>query len=80
MWPTAAEWAEEEFRGVPLDRRLQDRLVAVAGTLAARPDDSLPQRFEWAELKAAYRLIDRASARPDDLQAVHRRNTHARAV
>jgi predicted amidohydrolase len=31
-------------------------------------------------LKAAYRLIDRAAARPDDLQAVHRRNTRARAV
>lgn len=80
MWQSAADWAEQEFRGVPLDRRLQERLVAVAGTLAERPDGSLPQRFEWAELKAAYRLIDRAAARPQDLQAVHRQRTRERAV
>ena len=81
MWQNAADWAESEFRGMTqLGERFEQRLVAVAGTLAARPDGTLPQRFDWAELKAAYRLIHAAAPRPDDLQAVHRTRTRERAV
>lgn len=76
----ATDWAVSEFGGTPgLETRLQRRLVQTATVLAERPTGaSLPQRFAWDELKAAYRLIDRASARPDDLQVVHREKTRQR--
>lgn len=76
----ATDWAISEFQGTPgLEKRLQQRLVRTAAGLAGRPTAaSLPQRFDWAELKAAYRLIDRAAARPDALQAVHRDRTRER--
>lgn len=48
-------------------------MLAARTTAASRP-----QRFAWNERKAAYRLVDRASARPDDLQAVHRDRTRER--
>jgi hypothetical protein len=81
MWQDAAEWAESEFGGAPrLERRLRRRLVQTAAALAARPDGSLPQRFDWAELKGAYRLIHAAAAQPDVVQAVHRQRTRERAA
>lgn len=76
MRQDATEWAEAEFGGAPgLEKRLRDRLVATAAALADRPSGSLPERFDWAGLKAAYRLIDRAAADPDAIQAVHRART-----
>jgi Transposase DNA-binding/Transposase Tn5 dimerisation domain len=76
MWQDAGDWAEAEFGGAPgLEKRLRDRLVRTAAALADRPAGSLPERFAWAELKAAYRLVDRAAADPDALQAVHRART-----
>jgi hypothetical protein len=79
MRQDATEWAEAEFGGAPgLEKRLRDRLVSTAATLAARPSGSLPERFAWAELKAAYRLIDRAAADPEAVQAVHRTRTRDR--
>ena len=70
----ATDWAGSEFEGTPgLSVQLQRRLIATAAQLARQPTGaSLPQRFAWNELKAAYRLVDRASAQPDHLQAVHR--------
>jgi len=51
MWQAASDWAEAEFRGVPeLVKRLQDRLVTTATGLAARPDGTLPDRFNSADL------------------------------
>jgi len=77
----ATEWAEVEFGGAPgLEKRLWDRLVSTAAALAARPSGSVPDRFAWAELKAAYRLIDRAAADPEAIQAVHRARTGDRLV
>ena len=61
-----------------LEKRLRDRLVRTAAVLADRPSGSLPERFAWAELKAAYRLVDRAAANPDGIQAVHRARTAGR--
>ena len=76
MRQDATDWAEAEFGGTPgLDKRLQRRLVQTAAALADRPSGSLPERFDWAELKAAYRLIDRAAADPEAIQAVHRART-----
>ena len=75
----AGEWAVSEFRGTPgLQALHQQRLVHTATRLAARPSGSLPQRLDWAELKAAYRLADRAAANPDALQTVHRQRTRER--
>lgn len=78
MWQDAGTWAEAEFRGTPgLNARLQSRLVGTAAALATRPQGTLPQRFEWAELKGAYRLVH-AVADPDAVQAVHRQRTRDR--
>ena len=53
-------WAEREFGGCVLgDRRRNKRLVKLAVRVAARPDGSTPDQTEtWADLKAAYRLLD----------------------
>ena len=81
MWQTATDWAESEFGGMTaLGRAFEQRLVDTAAALATRPDGSLPQRLDGAELKGAYRLVHSAAARPDDLQAVHRTRTRERAV
>jgi hypothetical protein len=53
-------------------------LVQTAAALATRPAGSLPQRFDWKELKGAYRLVHQAAARPDTLQEVHRTRTRER--
>jgi hypothetical protein len=75
----AQAWAEEEFGTVPqLEKRLRDRLVDSAATLAQRPSGSLPQRFDWAELKGLYRLVHKVEHRPELLQQVHRERTRAR--
>jgi Transposase DNA-binding/Transposase Tn5 dimerisation domain len=78
MGQDAAAWAESEFRGTPgLNARFQSRLVQTAAALATRPQGTLPQRFAWAELKGAYRLVH-ALASADAVQEVHRRQTRAR--
>jgi hypothetical protein len=53
-------WAEAEFGSAQLgDARLTDRLVRMAEGIAASPGKSLPEAMPgWAELKAAYRLLD----------------------
>ena len=78
----ARDWAISEFGETPgLEARLQRRLIATAAQLASQPTgSSLPQRFHWNELKAAYRLVDRASAQPDNLQVVHREQTRNRML
>lgn len=55
-----ASWAQEQFGFAQLgDKRRNERLVKVATNLAANPSGTLPQAFpQWAELKAAYRLLD----------------------
>ncbi len=78
MRQDAEAWAESEFRGTPgLNARLQSRLVQTAAALATRPQGTLPHRFEWAELKGAYRLVH-AVSNPDAVQEVHRRRTRER--
>src|SRR5450432_3913611 len=79
MGQDATEWAVAEFSDTPgLEKRLQDRLVRTAVALATRPSGSLPQRFDWNELKGAYRLVHQAAARPEALQEVHRARTRER--
>jgi Transposase DNA-binding len=75
----AQAWAEAEFGAVPrLDARRRRRLVEAAAALAHRPGGSLPQHFDWAELKGLYRLIDHVAATPELLQQAHRARTRAR--
>lgn len=78
MRQDAETWAGSEFRGTPgLSARFQTRLVQTAAALATRPHGTLPHRFNWAELKGAYRLVH-AVASPDALQQVHRQRTRER--
>lgn len=78
MFMDSVSWAESEFRGTPgLNARLQSRLVQTASALATRPHGTLPNRFAWAELKGAYRLVH-AVANPDAVQDVHRQRTRER--
>ena len=60
----AGQWAQNEFAFAELgDPRRSKRLVNIATKLAANPGGTLPQAFpDWAELKAAYRFFDSATA------------------
>lgn len=53
------EWAATHFGTADLgDCRRNRRLVRVAAALASNPQGTLPRSFEnWADLKAAYRLL-----------------------
>ena len=60
-------WAQQEFGGAKLgDRRLSERLVQSARTLATMPGQAFSSvaRGDWAAVKGYYRLIDQ----PDDAQ------------
>jgi hypothetical protein len=60
-------WAQQEFGGAKLgDRRLSERLVQSARTLATMPGQAFSgvARGDWAAVKGYYRLIDQ----PDDSQ------------
>ncbi|MGE0607060.1 MAG: IS4 family transposase [Pirellulales bacterium] len=54
------KWAERQFGTCDLgDRRRTRRLMKFAAQVAGNPDGSTPEQTEkWADLKAAYRLID----------------------
>lgn len=60
-------WAAQEFGGAQLgDRRLSERLVQSARTLATMPGEAFcgVARGDWAAVKGYYRLIDQ----PDETQ------------
>lgn len=73
------QWAQQEFALAELgDRRRTQRLVNLAQGLAAHPGGTLPQAFpDWAELKAAYRFLDRPEASFPRLLAPHVARTRA---
>lgn len=70
---TPASWAQEQFGFAQLgDKRRNDRLIKVATNLAATPGGTLPQAFaQWAELKAAYRLLDQSQVTFERVIAPH---------
>src|SRR5689334_9616212 len=56
-------WAEQNFGNTELgDRRRTRRLVDSAAKIAAHPEKSFPQIFDWNELRGFYRLCDQSQA------------------
>jgi hypothetical protein len=72
-----AQWAE-----APLgDRRRAARAVRVGAALAANPDARLPTQTQtWADLRAAYRLLNAPDVTPAALSAPHWMQTRAVAT
>lgn len=68
-----AKWAEQQWSQAQLgDKRRNKRAVLLGQALAARPDASLPaQTRSWAELKAAYRLLNEPDVTHCELTRPH---------
>jgi hypothetical protein len=55
------EWARVNFAGAELgDPRRTRRLVFSAARIAAHPEKSFPQIFDWGGLRGFYRMCDSA--------------------
>lgn len=74
-------WAKQQFGDCDLgDRRRTQRAVRYAAQLAADPDASTPAQTEnWADLKAAYRLLDHHAVTWERLAEPHWRQTRRRS-
>jgi len=74
------KWAEQQFGDCDLgDRRRTRRAVEFAACIAADPDASTPAQTEsWADLKAAYRLVDEEDVTFEALASGHWNLTRAR--
>ncbi len=70
---SVSEWAAVEFEVARLgDRRRQSRLVRMAASMAANPHGTLPGSFSnWAEMKAAYRLLEEPDVTYAEILAPH---------
>lgn len=73
------DWAAREFAGAELgDVRRSRRLVKLAEEVALAPGRSLPEATGgWAELKAAYRLVDNDAVSFEQVIGPHWRRTRA---
>src|SRR2546421_272700 len=72
------EWAGLNFGGADLgDPRRTRRLIFSAGRIAAHPEKSFPQIFDWDGLRGFYRMCDSPQAAADSIQAPHRQLTRA---
>lgn len=74
------QWAQQQFASCELgDTRRTRRLVKFAAQVAADPDASTPGQTErWADLKAAYRLIDNEQVTFDAVAEPHWQQTRGR--
>lgn len=79
--PDVHAWAEHQFGASELgDPRRTARLVASAAKVAAHPELSFPQLFDWNELRGFYRLCDQETATLAAVQQPHWQHTrHAMA-
>jgi len=70
-------WAKRQFAGADLgDKRRTRRLANVAADIANKPVGTLPPAFDsWAELKAAYRLLEGPAVTFERIIAPHGQNT-----
>ncbi len=68
----ARMWAEHTFGSTDLgDERRTRRLVDAAAKIAAHPQKSFPQVFNWNELRGFYRLCDQSPATLAAVMAPH---------
>jgi hypothetical protein len=73
--PTAA-WAEQHFGSAALgDRRRTRRLVLAAAAIAAHPEKTFPQLFDWNDLRGFYRLCDQETVTLATVQQPHWQHT-----
>jgi hypothetical protein len=78
-----ASWARTQWGAAELgDRRRTERAVRLGTAIAAAPARSLPAQMDgdWADTKAAYRLLDSAPVTHDALTAPHRAATRQHAL
>jgi hypothetical protein len=77
--PSNRGWVEQEFAGVSLgDCRRDARLREAATAMLDRPTASNPQRLDWNELRAFYRVANGPRATLDNVQGGHRQRTRER--
>ncbi len=70
--PDARIWAEQNFAAAELgDRRRTRRLVESAAQIAAHPEKSFPQVFDWNDLRGFYRLCDQRQATAEAILRPH---------
>jgi hypothetical protein len=70
--PAPQQWAEFHFGGAALgDPRRTRRLVQSAARIAAHPEKSFPQVFDWNSLRGFYRLCDQPQATLAAVQQPH---------
>jgi hypothetical protein len=71
-------WAESNFGSARLgSRRRTRRLVESAARIAAHPEKSFPQVFDWNELRGFYRLCNRPEATLPSIMEPHWEQTRA---
>src|SRR5947209_14503233 len=72
----ARAWAEQNFATADLgDRRRTRRLVESAAKIAAHPEKSFTQVFDWNELRGFYRLCNQSQATLAAAQQPHWEHT-----
>jgi hypothetical protein len=72
------EWAKHHFGTAQLgSARRTRRLVQSAAKIAAHPEKSFPQIFDWNELRAFYGLCNRPEAHLQSIMKPHWENTRA---
>lgn len=77
--PEPADWAEEEFGGCKLSKKLKARLLTIARDFFARPTANVPLACsDRAKAKAAYRFMDHKETTMETLLQAHYRATESR--
>jgi hypothetical protein len=73
-------WAQQQFTHCQLgDQRRTRRLVRLAEQVVSHPSGGFPEQTEtWADLKAAYRLLDRPEVTFHSVAEAHWRQTRCR--
>lgn len=66
-------WITHELRGANFgDKRLNERLLSIAGALNNNPEQSIPVNFNsWGELKATYRFFDNGKVTAENILEPH---------
>src|SRR3989304_5885266 len=75
-------WSQQQFSDCELgDERRTRRLVRLAEQVVSHPSGGFPEQTEtWADLKAAYRLLDRAEVTFQAVAEVHWQQTRRRSA